>query len=106
MAGALEDTFTVQLGGAHGAAQGWGSALAVFLGANAQLSGLRSELGNRLARRGVERGLVGMGVVAYTEVRLVLPAPNDASGAAPAPLPLSSFSLQRGHHWHGCRCLH
>ena len=68
---ALDWTITVQLGGAYGAAQGWGRALAVHLeSSQPDLVKLRSELGNRLADASAAAGLVPMGVVAYVEVRL------------------------------------
>jgi hypothetical protein len=66
---ALEHTCTMQLGGAHGAAQGWGRALAVHIQTHQpDLVKLRSELGNRLAEASAAAGLVPMGVVAYVEV--------------------------------------
>jgi hypothetical protein len=75
----LMDKFPVQLGGRHGAAQGWGRALAVNLQAHPDAIKLRSELGNRLAAESVRLGLVSMGVVAYCEVRSQPSAQSDAS---------------------------
>ena len=70
IAKAMEDAYTVQLGGAHGAAQGWGRALAVHLDTHQpDVVKLRSELGNRLADASAAAGLAAMGVIAYIEVR-------------------------------------
>jgi hypothetical protein len=66
----LSSAFEIQLGGAHGAQQGWGQALAVVIPSDQpEAIALRSELGNRLAELSTEVGLAAMGVVAYYEVR-------------------------------------
>ncbi|CAG9461374.1 unnamed protein product [Pedinophyceae sp. YPF-701] len=56
--------FVVQLGGARGRSEGWGSCLAVRADG---ASDLRSPMGNALAAASRARGLRHMGVVAYVE---------------------------------------
>ena len=65
---ALQGKFKVCLGGAHNHQRKWGEAMAVYVGRDASLSKLRSELGNRLVQCSVESGLRPVGVVAYIEV--------------------------------------
>lgn len=67
---AVAQAFPVDLGGAAGAERGWGRCLAVRIGPEmSKLIALRSELGNALATESQRRGLRGMAVVAYGEVR-------------------------------------
>ena len=73
---ALEDCFEVSLGGADGAAQGWGHCLAVRADSLAEL---RSQLGNALAEKSRDAGLRAVAVVAYREVCM-----NSCDVAAPS----------------------
>lgn len=67
VAEAVATAFPVTLGGAEGAARGWGRCLAVRVGD--QMASLRSQLGNALAEESQRQGLRPMAVVAYIEVR-------------------------------------
>jgi hypothetical protein len=67
----LTETFHVQLGGAAGAQQGFGRAIAVWL-PDGHMALNRSELGNRLAELSERNGLARIGVVVYVEVRVDL----------------------------------
>lgn len=68
IAAALKTAFIVTLGGSKGTQQQWGCCLGVL--ANAELSSIRSALGNALAQASEQRGLRAIGVVAYHEVRV------------------------------------
>src|SRR5947209_5563770 len=64
---AIARAYPVQLGNR----QQWGECLAVQV--DAQVSGIRSALGNALAEESQRRGLRAMAAVAYVEVRSGLP---------------------------------
>jgi hypothetical protein len=68
IADAVASALPYQLGGAKGAAAGWGRALGCVV--SGDLVACRSRLGNSLATRSKEAGLSPVGVVAYAEVRL------------------------------------
>ena len=69
MAAAVATAYEIALGGAAGAAAGWGRCLAVRVGED--LAGLRSQLGNALAEESQRRGLRPVAAVAYIEARCV-----------------------------------
>ena len=66
IAAAVKSAFRVQLGGADGVQQQWGCCLGVM--ADAELSSIRSALGNALAQASQQQGLRPVGLVAYHEV--------------------------------------
>lgn len=72
IASALAGAFEVQLGGARGAREGWGRALAVRI--DEGMSKHRSRLGNELAALSVARGLKPIAVVAYRETGMADPS--------------------------------
>ena len=72
---AVDRKHIVQLGGAKGAAKGWGCCCAVdtrHTDHPEHLAQLRSSLGNTLAEMSAGQGLQPIGVVAYSEVRTQL----------------------------------
>lgn len=62
----MRSAFPVQLGGSQGLKSHWGRCLGVR--ANAELSQIRSTVGNELAQASAKQGLRPIGVVAYIEV--------------------------------------
>ena len=58
----------VQLGGDVGIARGWGKGLAVRVDG---MEHLRSDIGNRLARRSAEQGYRGVVLVLTTAIKMI-----------------------------------
>ena len=65
IANIIATSFSIQLGGAQGEAQGWGKCLAAR---GDSAIDLRSQIGNALAARSQAAGLRAFGAVVYIEV--------------------------------------
>jgi oligoribonuclease NrnB/cAMP/cGMP phosphodiesterase (DHH superfamily) len=90
----LSDAFIIQLGGQQHADETipsscWGRALGVRL--SSEKSTLRSQVGNELALRSSDQGLLGIGVVIYKE-----PGMLDSQGTESTKVKVSLRSVQGG----------
>ena len=84
IAAAMRAAFKVQLGGADGAHQQWGCCLGIM--ADAELSAIRSAVGNALAQASQQQGLRAIGLVAYHEVHksaFIVTEPGHGFGSCP-----------------------
>lgn len=80
---AVSTAFTVRLGGESGQQKGFGRCLAVQAGNDSGLGGIRSQLGNALAKLSGERGLRAIGLIAYREVSALLLLPDKTASCHP-----------------------
>lgn len=90
----LSDSFIIQLGGQHRANETkpstcWGRALGIRL--SSEKATLRSQIGNELALRSSDRGLLGIGVVIYKE-----PGMLESQGIESTMVKVSLRSIQGG----------